>query len=115
MDEEGGSVARVADQLKLANVGPMADIGAGGDASAAYNGGTDNWHLSREYGFNLDFAPIADVLTNPDNKVIGDRAFGSDPAVVSQMVASAVQGLQDTGISACIKHFPDMEIRRGFP
>ena len=106
VDEEGGSVARVADQLKLANVGPMADIGAGGDASAAYTAGQTIGTYLGEYGFNLDFAPIADVLTNPDNKVIGDRAFGSDPAVVSQMVASAVQGLQDTGISACIKHFP---------
>lgn len=106
VDEEGGSVARVADQLKLTNVGPMADIGAGGDASAAYTAGQTIGTYLGEYGFNLDFAPIADVLTNPDNKVIGDRAFGSDPAVVSQMVASAVQGLQDTGISACIKHFP---------
>ena len=106
VDEEGGSVARVADHLKQTNVGPMADIGAGGDASAAYTAGQTIGTYLGEYGFNLDFAPIADVLTNPDNKVIGDRAFGSDPAVVSQMVASAVQGLQDTGISACIKHFP---------
>ena len=106
VDEEGGSVARVADQLKLTNVGPMADIGAGGDPGAAYTGGQAIGSYLKEYGFNLDFAPVADVLTNPDNKVIGDRAFGSDAALVSQMVASAVQGLQDTGVSACIKHFP---------
>ena len=106
VDEEGGSVARVADQLKLTNVGPMADIGAGGDPGAAYTAGQTIGSYLKEYGFNLDFAPVADVLTNPDNKVIGDRAFGSDAALVSQMVASAVQGLQDTGVSACIKHFP---------
>ena len=106
VDEEGGSVARVADQLKLTNVGPMADIGAGGDPGAAYTAGQTIGNYLKDYGFNLDFAPVADVLTNPDNKVIGDRAFGSDAAVVSQMVASAVQGLQDTGVSACIKHFP---------
>ena len=106
VDEEGGTVARVADQLKLANVGPMADIGAGGDPNAAYAAGQTIGSYLKGYGFNLDFAPVADVLTNPDNKVIKDRAFGSDAAVVSQMVASAVQGLQDTGVSACIKHFP---------
>ena len=106
VDEEGGSVARVADQLKLTNVGPMADIGAGGDPGAAYTAGQTIGNYLKDYGFNLDFAPVADVLTNPDNKVIGDRAFGSDAAVVSHMVASAVQGLQDTGVSACIKHFP---------
>ena len=106
VDEEGGSVARVADQLKLTNVGPMADIGAGGDPGAAYTAGQTIGNYLKDYGFNLDFAPVADVLTNPDNKVIGDRAFGSDAALVSQMVASAVQGLQDTGVSACIKHFP---------
>lgn len=106
VDEEGGSVARVADQLKLPNVGPMADIGAGGDTGAAYTAGQTIGGYLKDYGFNLDFAPVADVLTNPDNKVIGDRAFGSDAAAVSQMVASAVQGLQDTGVSACIKHFP---------
>lgn len=106
VDEEGGSVARVADQLKLTNVGLMADIGAGGDPGAAYTAGQTIGNYLKEYGFNLDFAPVADVLTNPDNKVIGDRAFGSDAALVSQMVASAVQGLQDTGVSACIKHFP---------
>ena len=106
VDEEGGSVARVADQLKLTNVGPMADIGAGGDPGAAYTAGQTIGNYLKDYGFNLDFAPVADVLTNPDNQVIGDRAFGSDAAVVSQMVASAVQGLQDTGVSACIKHFP---------
>ena len=46
------------------------------------------------------------MLTNPDNTVIGDRSFGSDPALVSQMVAAAVRGFQENGVNACIKHFP---------
>ena len=106
VDEEGGRVARVADGLGLENVGPMADIGASQDASEAYAAGAAIGAYLKEYGFNLDFAPVADVLTNPDNTVIGDRSFGNDPAVVSQMVASEVQGLEENGVSACLKHFP---------
>ncbi len=58
------------------------------------------------YGFNVDFAPVADVLTNVDNTVIGNRAFSSDAGVAAQMVSRAVTGLQETGVSACLKHFP---------
>ena len=54
----------------------------------------------------MDFAPVADVLTNVDNTVIGNRAFSSDAGVAAQMVSSAVTGLQETGVSACLKHFP---------
>lgn len=57
-------------------------------------------------GFNLDFAPIADVNSNPQNPVIGERAFSSDAAVASQMVAAAVQGFTDGGVLCCLKHFP---------
>lgn len=106
VDEEGGKVARLADGLNLENVGPMADVGAGGDPQAAYEAGAFIASYLKEYGFNLDFAPVADVLTNPDNRVIGDRAFGSDPSLTAQMVAGAVKGFQENGISACVKHFP---------
>ena len=54
----------------------------------------------------MDFAPDADVITNPQNTVIGDRSFGTDPVLVGEMTADAVAGFQDQGISACIKHFP---------
>ncbi len=106
VDEEGGRVARLADGLNLENVGPMADIGASGDPQAAYETGAFIASYLKEYGFNLDFAPVADVLTNPDNTVIGDRAFGSDPSLTAQMVAGAVKGFQENGVSACLKHFP---------
>lgn len=106
VDEEGGQVAKVAEALHLDNVGPMGDIGATGDAQAAYavNERIGNYLVS--YGFNVDFAPVADVLTNAGNKVIGDRAFSDDPQVASQMVENAVRGLQAAGVSACLKHFP---------
>lgn len=82
-------VARI--QPELTNVDPMADIGTGGDpGTSPATADPDNWQLFEEYGFNLDFAPVPDVLTNPDNKGDGDQAFARlDAAVVSQMVASA--------------------------
>ena len=106
VDEEGGTVARVADALSLENVGDMADIGASGDVEAARQASAAIAGYLKKYGFNLNFAPVADVLTNPDNKVIGKRAFGSDAQLVAQMVGSAVPGMQENGVSACVKHFP---------
>lgn len=106
VDEEGGQVARVAKELGLENVGAMAQIGASGDPAEAYSAGAEIGGYLHEYGFNLDFAPVADVLINPDNTVIGERSFGSDPEMVSRMVQEAVRGLEDQGIGSCIKHFP---------
>lgn len=108
VDEEGGQVSRVADALKLENVGAMADIGSTGDSMKAYEAMQTVGGYLGGYGFNLDFAPVADVLTNEKNTSIGDRAFGSDAAVVSQMVTAAMNGLKETGITACVKHFPGL-------
>jgi beta-N-acetylhexosaminidase len=57
-------------------------------------------------GFNLDFAPVLDVDSNPDNPVIGDRAFGADPRTVMKNAVAFMQGLQQAGVLACGKHFP---------
>ena len=114
VDEEGGSVARVADALGLENVGPMADIGSAGDVQAAYAANQTIGTYLSSYGFNVDFAPIADVLTNPDNTVIGDRAFSDDPQTAADMVAGAVEGLQSAVGSACLKHFPGRRDTAGY-
>lgn len=106
VDEEGGSVRRVGNSLEMEEIGDMADIGAGGDAMEAYNAGAAIASYLYEVGFNLNFAPVADVVTDPAASAIGKRSFGGDPAVVGDMVAAAVGGIQDTGISACLKHFP---------
>ena len=106
VDEEGGKVARVAEALKLENVGNMAQIGSTGDVTQAYNAMQKIGNYLTNYGFNLNFAPVADVLTNSNNVSIGDRSFGNDVNLVSNMVVSAVKGLQETGITACMKHFP---------
>lgn len=109
VDEEGGEVSRVADSgIGVENVGNMADIGAGGDSNQAYEAGKTIGDYLSKYGFNLDFAPVADVLTNAENTTIGTRAFGTDAAVVSQMVSSFVTGLEEKKVSSCLKHFPGL-------
>ena len=106
VDEEGDSVARVADALGLEKIDSCADIGETGDANNAYEAYQTVGSYLMEYGFNVNFAPVADVLTNPDNDAIGERSFGSDADIVSTMVASSVNGLEESGVTACIKHFP---------
>lgn len=109
VDEEGGSlVARVAnsghfDVRKFPN---MASIGAAGDASRARDVGSTIGSYLRDIGFTVGFAPDADVLTNPHNTAIGARSFGSDPAIVSSMVAAEVAAMLETGMLPCAKHFP---------
>lgn len=57
-------------------------------------------------GINLSFSPVCDILTNPENKVIGDRAYGSDAETVEKYISAAIRGLQTSGLLSCAKHFP---------
>lgn len=107
VDEEGGTVSRVAKAGLADDVGPMAEIGASGDAALAQEAGTALGTYLSGYGFNMDFAPVADVIAE-GNTIIGDRSFGSDVNLVSPMAAAAVEGLQSSGVSACLKHFPGL-------
>ena len=84
----------------------MQDIGMTGDPEQAYEVGKTLAEGLQRYGFNLDFAPDADVLTNPQNYEIGNRSFGNDASLVAQMVGEEVRGLQEQGVSAVAKHFP---------
>jgi beta-N-acetylhexosaminidase len=108
VDEEGGTVARVAGsgRFDVTNVGNMADIGASGDVQQARQAGETIGTYLSELGFNLDFAPDADVLTNPENTVVKKRSFGSDPQVVSDMSLAVAQGLAQHQIHSVYKHFP---------
>lgn len=108
VDEEGGRVARVANTegFSVPTFESMLAIGATGDTNNAYHVGATIGGYLKTYGFNLDFAPVADVFTNPQNTVIGDRAFGSDPHLVARMVTAEIRGLHDAGIMSAIKHFP---------
>lgn len=108
VDEEGGTVARVAStgRFDVTDVGDMAKIGASGDVQKARQAGETIGSYLSELGFNLDFAPDADVLTNPDNTVVKKRSFGSDPRVVSDMSLAVAQGLAQHQVHSVYKHFP---------
>lgn len=108
VDEEGGTVARVAStgRFDVTDVGDMAKIGASGDVQQARQAGETIGSYLSELGFNLDFAPDADVLTNPDNTVVKKRSFGSDPRVVSDMSLAVAQGLAQHQVYSVYKHFP---------
>lgn len=108
VDEEGGTVARVAStgRFNVTDVGDMAKIGASGDVQQARQAGETIGSYLSELGFNLDFAPDADVLTNPDNTVVKKRSFGSDPRVVSDMSLAVAQGLAQHQVYSVYKHFP---------
>ena len=108
IDEEGGRIARIAknSNFNVEVVEPMGEIGKTGDPNNAYHAGNVIGSYLSKYGFDIDFAPVADVNTNPENIVIGDRAFSDDPAVAAPMVVNYLQGLKDAGITGCIKHFP---------
>lgn len=108
VDEEGGRVARIANSgyFDVASYKSMEDIGKAGDASKAEEVGRQIGLYLKELGFNLDFAPVADTNTNPQNIVIGDRSYGSDPALVARMVSAQLDGMHDSGIMGTLKHFP---------
>lgn len=109
VDEEGGSVARIANSSAFPNVpdvGSMGKIGGTGDPEKARAASETIGSYLKELGFHLDFAPIADVRTNSGNAVIGNRAFSSDPEAASGMVAAAVQGFHEAGMACTLKHFP---------
>ena len=84
----------------------MGDIALSKDSKLAYKAGKGIGSYLKEFGIDVDFGPVADVNSNPNNKVIGRRAFGSDPVLASEMVREYVKGLHDNSVCSCIKHFP---------
>lgn len=108
VDEEGGKVSRIANSgfFDVPKYESMLSIGSTEDAEGAKKAGRDIGGYLSEIGFNLDFAPVADVNTNPNNPVIGARAFSSDPNVASSMVNAFMEGMHEENIITCMKHFP---------
>ena len=108
VDEEGGTVSRVGanSAMGVTQLQDMSVYGASGDASALYG---DLYNLAQslnELGFNVDFAPVADVTTGSDENPMKLRSFSSDPERCASMVSVSVGALQDGGVAACLKHFP---------
>ncbi len=106
VDEEGGSVARVAESLGTTAFEDMSVYGEAEDTESAYNIGATQAQELSALGFNVNFSPVADVLTNEQNNVVQTRSFGSDPELVSSMVSQVVRGLTDGGMLCAPKHFP---------
>ncbi len=112
LDEEGGRVMRVTDGVAPL---PSALALAGGGADAVRRATAGTAAGLRRLGIGLNLAPVADLRTNPDDAVIGDRSFGADPERVGAMVAAAVDGLHQSGVGATLKHFPGLGGSAGDP
>lgn len=104
-DEEGGVVNRLMDTVGTTYIGSMYYYKDDGDETAYENAYTIANDMSA-LGFNLDFAPVADVWSNPDNTVIGERAYSYDYAQAAELVGNAVKGFNDGGVMCTLKHFP---------
>lgn len=106
VDEEGGRVSRLSDVGITDKLNPMEYYGEIGSTQLVKSIGQTLGHQIKSAGFNVDFAPVADVVTNPENTEIGNRSFSSDASIAAQMVAAMTEGLQSTGVISCLKHFP---------
>lgn len=104
-DEEGGRVNRLMKTVGTTWVGPMLDYKDQGPETAEANARTIAADLV-SCGFNMDFAPVADVWSNPENTVIGDRAYSDDFSQAAELVAAAVEGFHAGGAACTLKHFP---------
>lgn len=104
-DEEGGRVNRLMSTVNTTMIGPMLDYKDQGEETAYNNARTIASDMSA-LGFNADMAPVADVWSNPENTVIGDRAYSDDFRQAAVLVASAVEGFHAGGAATALKHFP---------
>ncbi len=105
VDEEGGEVARVAETLGTTEFDSMYEYRDKGKETAFQNANKIGSEI-KQFGFNTDFAPVADVWSNKANTVIGERAYSSDFKQAAELVPEAVKGLQKAGVISCLKHFP---------
>lgn len=104
VDEEGGRVSRL--PAGIPKLPTSEKIGKLNDESLSYRSGTYLAEVLKEFGYNMNFAPVLDVNSNPRNPVIGDRSFGPNPTQVAQLGISTMHGMMDNGIIPVVKHFP---------
>lgn len=110
VDEEGGIVARVAsnDAFGVEDAGNASDIGASEDREKAKEAARSIAEYLKPLGFNTDFAPVADVVVDPEDSVMTARSFGSDALKVADMVAAEVEGFNEADMICSLKHFPGL-------
>jgi len=104
VDQEGGKVSRMPETVE--SIPSNGKVGKTKDADLAQTMGKLLARQIQLVGFNVDFAPVLDVNSNPNNPVIGDRSFGSSASLVSQMGIAEMKGLRSEGIIPVVKHFP---------
>lgn len=103
--EECGALSQMSSVFAMPEWNYMYDYRDDG-ADKAYEIGTSIGEKMYQHGFNMNFAPVADVWSNARNSFIGERSFSSSPQIAGEMAAAEVRGLQSRGISAVLKHFP---------
>lgn len=105
VDEEGGSVSRIANNKNFA-VTKFKNLNQFETIQEAYLLGDTIGAYLKDLGFNLNYAPVADVYTNSANKVVKERAFSADPMLVADMVVEEIRGFKEHNIILSLKHFP---------
>jgi beta-N-acetylhexosaminidase len=104
IDQEGGLVQRL--RAPATEWPPMLSVGAAGDVARTTAVGRALGEELAAVGVGWNFAPVLDVHTNPDNPVIGNRAFGTDPEAVARQALAFWRGLRGAGLVGCGKHYP---------
>lgn len=115
VDEEGGTVVRIADNEAFGaqDVGDASALGSAGDTEAAKRAAEQIADYLMPLGFNLDFAPVADVVDPLRSDTMGLRSLSSDAAVAADMVRAEVEGFRDKKMLCCAKHFPGIGAAAG--
>ena len=104
VDQEGGRVARLTEPFT--QYPPLCCLGHAQSESLAYRFGQSLASELMDVGINMDYAPVLDVHTNPENPIIGDRAIASDPETVAKLANAFIKGFKDKGMIPVGKHFP---------
>jgi len=102
IDQEGGRVQR----LPLDKSQFPSALQIGKNDENVYDYGSKLGTVVKSFELNVNFAPVLDIFSNPKNKVIGNRAFGTAPEIVARIGTLVMKGIQDQGVIACVKHFP---------
>lgn len=104
VDEEGGRVSRL--PAGIPKLPASAKMGQQYDETVSYRAGSYLAEVLQEFGYNMNFAPVLDINSNPKNPVIGDRSLGTDSGLVSSLGIATMRGMTDNGVISVVKHFP---------
>lgn len=108
IDQEGGRVQRIKNMsdVNVQTIPAMLELGKTNDTTLSYDVGAVLAKEIAAFGINTDFAPTLDIFSNPNNTVIGNRAFGTDSQTVINMALPFANGMESQGIIPTFKHFP---------